>query len=198
MPLRHPPRTAYTLLELLMVIAVVGILLGMVLTKDDPSANDQLRSAAAILANDLEYGRSLAVANSDTYRFTFDSQNNRYILQYSGGNSALNTLPASPFRSPTDPTNQYIVAMANLPHLGKPVSVAAAGLSGTSLQQVTTLEFQPLGGTTSSSPTIIWLAAGRSPNARYITVTVDPTTGLANIGAYSNAGPPSSFTTYNN
>ena len=93
-----PPRTAFTLLELLLVMAVVGILLGMVLTRDEPSANDQLRAAAAILASDLDYGRSLAVANSDTYRFTFDNQNNRYILQYSGSNTALSALPATPFR----------------------------------------------------------------------------------------------------
>jgi prepilin-type N-terminal cleavage/methylation domain-containing protein len=199
MPLSPPPRTAFTLLELLMVIAVVGILFGMVLTRSEPNVDDQLRAAAAIVASDLEYGRSLAVANGDTYRFTFDGQNNQYVLQYSGSNSALNTLPATPFRSTSDPANQYIVSLANLPHLGKPVALCAAGTASSSApQQVTTLEFQPLGGTTCSGTTYVWLAAGRSPNNRYIAVTVDPTTGLAASGTYSSTGPPASFTTYNN
>ncbi len=81
-----------------MVIVVMGILVGLVLPNSNPSLLDQLRSAAQILRTDLAYGQSLAVANNSTYRFTFDTQNNRYVLSHSGANAALDKLPDSPFR----------------------------------------------------------------------------------------------------
>jgi Tfp pilus assembly protein FimT len=182
------------LLELLMVIAVLGIFIGMVAQRDEPGSYGQLSAAAAVLASDLQYGRSLAVANNDTYRFTFDCPNNRYLLQYSGANGALNTLPSTLYRSAGSTASQCVVSLADLPRAGAPVRLTAAALSGNSLSQTTTLEFQPLGGTTASANTVIYLAGGRSPNVRYITVSVDAVTGLATIGPYTSNGPPGSFT----
>jgi type II secretory pathway pseudopilin PulG len=177
-------------LELLLVIAVVGILVLLVLPSSQPGVHDQLQATARIVAADLAYARGLAVSNNSNYRFTFDLPNNRYVMQHSGSNSTLATLPDSPFRSPGDPPTQHIVRLGDLPHLGPTVKLVVAATGTTSSTRTDTLEFGPLGQTTATSPTTIWLSAGSNADARYITVQVNPVTGLADVGPFGRDGPP--------
>ncbi|NQU24593.1 MAG: prepilin-type N-terminal cleavage/methylation domain-containing protein [Candidatus Nealsonbacteria bacterium] len=187
----HPSRSAgFSLIELLLVIVIMGILAALVLPNSNPSLYDQLRSTAHVLSADLAYGRSLAVTNNSRYKFTFDEANNRYVLQHSGGNAALDKLPDSPFRNPDDPPDEYIVKLDELPQIGMVARIAAVGtLSGT-YTQVDDLEFGPLGETTRTGPTTIWLAAGSGPDTRYLPVTVDPVTGLTEVGDFTAKAPP--------
>ena len=168
------------------MVAVMGILAGLVLPRSDPSLHEQLRAAAQIMAGDLAYGRSLAVTHNSEYRFTFDTEGNRYILEHSGTGATLDTLPDSPFRSPDDPPNQQIVALEELPHVGPTVRIVevAAPVS------VGDVEFGPLGGTSRSEETVIWLAAGAGAGTRYLRLHVNPVTGLTTVGTFSAAGPP--------
>src|SRR5436189_124162 len=69
-------------------------------------------------------------------------------------------LPRVPFRQPHCPADQPAATLSLLP-LPEPgvrlvSAVQAAGLS----QSIATIEFTPLGGTTSPAPTTIWLACG--------------------------------------
>ena len=68
--------------------------------------------------------------------------------------------------------------------------IAAVGSFIGTYVLVDDLEFGPLGETTRSSPTTIWLAAGSGPHTRYLPVTVDPVTGLAEVGDFTAKGPP--------
>lgn len=181
---------AFTLIELLIVVAVMGILAGLVLPRSDPSLHEQLRSAAQIMAADLAYGRSLAVTHNSEYRFTFDTDNNRYVLEHSGDDPALDALPDAPFRSADDPPNQQIVVLDDLPNVGASVRIARVAREANLSQAVNDVEFGPLGGTTRSDQTVIWLAAGAGPSTRYISLRVNPATGLTTVGAYSGDGPP--------
>ncbi len=188
--LRHrPPSAGFTLIELLIVVALMGLLAGLVLPRADPSLHEQLRSAAQILVADLAYGRSLAVTNNSEYRFTFDLENNRYILEHSGANPALDTLPDSPYRSPNDPPHQQIVALEELPSLGSGVRIAGVA-QGSPPQPAAEVEFGPLGETTGMKETIIWLAAGAGSTTRYVELHVNPVTGLTTVEPYSGTGPP--------
>lgn len=182
---------AFSLLELLMVLAVVGILLGVVLPSSEPSLSDRLRSAAAILRTDLAYARSLAVSHNSTYRIAFDLANNRYVLEHSNEDPAfsdLDTLPDSPFRNPDDPPTQHIVDLDELPQVGAGAQLVYV-VAGDPATAVAGVEFDGLGQTTRPTKTTIWLAIGESGRRRYLSLTVHPLTGLTQLGAITTATP---------
>jgi prepilin-type N-terminal cleavage/methylation domain-containing protein len=180
----------FSLIELMIVIAIMGIVAALATPSLNPGLHDQLQSVARLVAGDIAYGRSLAVANNSQYRFTFDATANRYILRHSGVNTALNVLPESPFRSPSDPPDQYIVDLAGLPRLGGH-NVRVLAVTGPSQTVITSadLEFGPLGETTRSQETLVWLAGGRGADTRYLTVHVNPVTGLTSIGQFTSLAP---------
>jgi prepilin-type N-terminal cleavage/methylation domain-containing protein len=181
-------RSGFSLVELLIVVSIMGILAAVALPSLNPGIHEQLQAAARIVSGDLAYGRSLAVSNNSQYCFTFDLAASRYVLTHSGSDPALNTLPDSPYRSPSDPPDRYTVDLPEVLHLGgHNVRVAAIKTAGGS--NVLTLEFGPLGETTRVQETIIWLAAGRGAETRYLTVSVHPTTGLETIGSFTASGP---------
>jgi prepilin-type N-terminal cleavage/methylation domain-containing protein len=186
---RPSDRRAFSLLELLMVIVLVSILAEMAITNATATTYDQLHSVANIVTGELAYARGLAVGNNSTYCFTLDTINNRLVMTNTGSDPTLYALPNSPFRSPTDPANQYIVALATLPSLGIPVTLLGAQAVGTAAQTISSVEFGPYGSTTQANQSVLWLTAGVGTGRRYISVTVNPVTGLASIGAYTNVAP---------
>ena len=98
-------------------------------------------------------------------------------------------MPKTPFSSPGDPSDQHIVAFGNLPCVGPAVRLAAVGTS-ISLQAVDNVEFGPLGKPSCAEATTVWLAAGGGDAVRYVTVEVNPTTGIARAGDCSAVSPP--------
>lgn len=181
---------AFTLLELLLVLAVLGVLIGVAMPRGEPSLYEQLRASARIVAAELAYARSLAVDNDSTYRVTFDVAANRLVLEHSGGNSTLNKLPRTAFHLPSDPPNQHIVALADLPNLGIPIQLVGAASGTSSFQAATNVEFRSLGETTCASPTTLWLSIGKDEARQFITVSIDPITGTTTAGVPTRQAPP--------
>lgn len=190
MPPTRRPSAGFTLIELLIVIAVIGILVGLVLPSSEPSLHEQLRAAAGILKTDLDYARSLAVTNSSEYTITFDTEENQYTLEHSGANAALDKLPDSPFREPGESPNRLVVDFDELPHVGPTVRIAAGAEFGALLCRVDDVEFGPLGETTRSGYTVIWLATGSGEESRYVWLLINPITGVTEIGDFTSYGPP--------
>jgi prepilin-type N-terminal cleavage/methylation domain-containing protein len=193
MPSRRPSSAAFSLVELLIVIAVMGIVAALTLPSVNSGIHDQLQATADAIAGDLAYARGLAVANNSSYRLTFDLANNQFTLQHSGANPALATLPPNPFQAASSDSTRFVVQLDDMPSLGGRVRLAAVGTVGSRPSSTTTLEFGPLGGTTSADPTQVWLSAGAGPAQRFISLTVNPATGLASVDAFTASGPPESI-----
>lgn len=194
---RRSAQSGFSLIELLIVVALLAMAAGVILPSTNPSLRDQLESTAEVIAGDIAFTRSLAVANNTSYRITFDLPQNRYVIEHSGTNPAFDALPRSPFAMPGDPATQHIIRLANLPNLGSAARLLGARALGTSSQPVTDVEFGPLGETTRAEETQIWLAAGSGQVARYLSVRINPVTGLTWIDGFragnpigSSASPP--------
>lgn len=185
----------FTLIEVLLVLALMGVLAAIVLPGSNPSLREQLGGVGQIVASDLAYARNLAVTNASSYRVTFDSANNRYILEHTGSNTALDALPDTALRDPDDPANQMIVDLDALPRMGPPVRIGALGEVGANCTTaVTYVEFGPLGETSASGKTVLWLTAGEGASQRYLVLTVHPVTGLVDVGPYTGDPPPDALT----
>jgi type II secretory pathway pseudopilin PulG len=179
-----------TLVELLIVVALVGIFAVAILGRWQSTLYDRARAVAQIVVADVAYARNLAVANNSSYRITFDVPDNRYVLTHSGSDTAYDALPPSPYGSPEDTATTRTTVLSALPGTGGAVSLVAAHRLTPIPQPVEDLEFGPLGQSQRSEPTRIWLAAGAAAARRYLAVDVNPITGLAAIGQFQTELPP--------
>ncbi len=189
MPPRPRPTAGFTLIELMIVIAIIGLMVGLVMPSSQPSLHEQLRSVAAILRTDLAFARSLAVTNDSQYEITFNWDDNEYVLEHSGANGGLDDLPRSPFRNLGDPADQHIVRLAEVSLSGPRVRLVTAANFGTFNGQIDNIEFGPLGETINAGPTYVWLAAGVGSDTRYIWLEINPITGLAGLGDFTAEAP---------
>ena len=175
-------RPALTLIELLLTLAVLGILAAVLIPQLSGDMPERLSAAAQVISADLDYARSLAVANNTRYQITFDTADNEYTLRHSGTNAIFNTLPRSPFAQVNDAVDQQTTRLSQLPiPEPRPRLVAVVQMQG-SAQPTSTIEFTPLGGTISTQPTALWLVCGSGSLRRYCPVAIDPVTGLVTIG----------------
>ena len=180
-----------TLVELLIVASILGILVGLVLVRFEPGIPDQLQAAGQVVVSDVAYCRSLAIANASKYRLVFDIPGNRYWLEHSGTNSVLNTLPESPFRIAGEVATKQTTDLSKLPLLNAPIFLAAVRRVGaTTEQNATSIEFDSLGALTQPELAKIWLSAGSSNSRRYISVEINPVTGISELGDLQVETPP--------
>src|SRR4029078_3589521 len=108
-------RSAVTLIELLLTLAVMSILAAILIPQLSGDLPERLNAGAQVIVADLDYGRSLAVTNNTSYLLTFDVTNNKYDLRHSGTNTIFNTLPRSPFRQSNDPADRQTNLLSQLP-----------------------------------------------------------------------------------
>jgi hypothetical protein len=172
------------------VISLLSIFAGVVLTQFEPAIHDQLQGAAQTISSDFAYARDLAVTNATNYQIAFNIDENRYVLTHSGTNPAFDDLPPSPFRLPSDSAGEQTTDLSRLPSVGVAVELVSVQRQGASLEDVSTVEFGPLGETTRSEETVVWIAAGQGTTQRFISVRVDPATGMAWIGQFQSEPPP--------
>ncbi len=181
------PRRAFSLLEVLIVVVLLGILVALAVPYAQSTVEEQLEAGAQLLASHLAYARSLAVTYGDFYRVRFLLQQNRYVLEYAGSDSQKQTLPAGPLDGPNQPPHQRIVEPAQWPTLGQEIRLfSVRDDTGSDLTEIT---FAPLGGTEHDRPTTVWLTAGQGEGQRFVPVTVQPVTGAVSVGQVQ-ASPP--------
>ena len=125
---------------------------------------------------------------------TIDLTLNQWVLKHSGTNTSLDPLPISAFHRPSDPPNEQTVALASLPSVSGSVRLWGVWAMSNTPQSVTDIEFTALGSTTRTVPTMVWLTAGSGSMTRYISVRVNPVTGLYWVENFQAATPnPGAF-----
>jgi len=175
---------------LLIVITLIGIMTAMAIPSAQPATGDQLRAGANVMLADLDFARSLAIANDSKYRVSFDVAGNRYLLTHSGSDSSLDQLPSPLFPSADDTSTQQVTRFDDLPNLrSTSVILLGAATTGTTSTMLSDVEFGPLGQTTQTETTVIWLTAGAGAAQRYISLQINPVTGLVSVGAILKALP---------
>jgi prepilin-type N-terminal cleavage/methylation domain-containing protein len=182
-------RRGYTLVEIMISIAVLGIMAAAAVPLFQPDVAAQLEAFGRIVAADLAHARDLATTNNSKYRLTFEKTDNRYYLEHSGTNSALNTLPTTIYRHSLNTTARQYTDLDELPQLGAGAFLEVVHSPAAPPTAVTTVEFGPLGSTTQSAETVVWLSSGAGDGKRYVAVRINPTTGLADVDPITAVAP---------
>lgn len=188
LPRRARPK-AFTLIEVMIVVAIVGIMAATAISSMNPSVYSELHKVAQIVAGDVGYARSLAVTNNSKYRLKFEVNPNRYILEHTGSDPSFDILPDTPFRADDDPPKRQIVRLADLKNTAMTVRLVAVHALSSTPEVVTDVEFAPNGGTTRIEETKIWLTAGSGENQRYLAVRISAVTGLTWIEDFQATAP---------
>ena len=75
-------------MEILFVVAILGIVTAAAVTLFQPNLTDELENAAQIVLSDAERARNLAVSNNSKYKLTFNTDGSGYYLTHSGTNTS--------------------------------------------------------------------------------------------------------------
>lgn len=170
---------AYTLIEMMIVMTVIGILASIVLPAIGSGPSVGLMAAGRILASDLRLASDLAVQYGTQYTITFDGAKNQYQLTLTGsGNPPALQNPQAP---PGTPAGVYIVSIGQIDGISTDsngVRLLTAKLKAGG-QSVTNISFGSLGGTGPgrTDDTEIWLTCGPNQNPQYLRITVTAITG---------------------
>lgn len=182
--------TAFSLLELLIVLMIVSTIVAVVIPYTSATREEQLRTVARIVAADLDYARNLAVDHNSSYRVTFVLANNWLVIEHSGTDPTLNVLPQTPFRSREDPANQHRVRLNEMAGISELITIASSYLESDPVITTNDVEFGPLGETTRPETTVLWLSTGDGAATRFIPLRINPVTGTTTVGDMQSDVPP--------
>ncbi len=160
----------FTLIEVIVVVVILAIVALMAVPMFGSAADIQLKAAANMIAADLEYAKSMAISRQQYYSVVFNSTNESYEVQDSGGN----VIP-----HPIDP-GDLAVAFPSDSRLNQ-VVIVSADFDDSSDETIT---FDYLGSPYSGSPPGTPLVSGTislGAGSITMTVTVEPITGYVTI-----------------
>ncbi len=157
----------FTLVELLIVIAIIAIAAFTAIPMMSSAASVQIRSAANMLTADLEYAKSMSISRAQNYSVVFDKNTESYWIEDQDDNKLLHPVKKGFF---------YEINFQNDGRLNK-VDIVSADFDGTSEVKFDYLgsPYNGSGGPLNSG--VIRLQAGGTTT----TVTVEPVTGFVSI-----------------
>lgn len=74
-------KAAFTLIELMIVLVIIGIAAAMAVPMISSASSFQIRSAANLVAADLEYAKSMAISRGQSYSVVFDAASESYQIE---------------------------------------------------------------------------------------------------------------------
>ena len=157
---------SFTVVEIIIVVVIIAIAAMVAIPLMTSAASMQIRSAANMIAADLEYAKSMAISRQKRYAVVFNESTESYQIE--DPNGIIN--------HPVKKGFQYVVNFSNDSRLDK-VDISAVSFDGTSR-----IEFDYLGSPWNGNngplnSGVISLQAGGTTT----TITVEPVTGFISI-----------------
>ena len=130
-------KTAFTLIELMIVIVIIGIAAAMAVPMVSSAGSFQIRAAGNIVAADLEYAKSLAISRGRPYKVVFNPGAESYQIQEPNGTAVVPPGRKDTTRfGPGSQLNNVLIAGANFggsqtvtfDYLGSPEGLSTQGV----------------------------------------------------------------------
>ncbi|MHC4757418.1 MAG: GspH/FimT family protein [Planctomycetota bacterium] len=153
-------RGGYTLLEIMIVIGIIMIAAAMVVPMMSSAGSIQLRSAANIVAADLEYAKSIAITQGENFKVVFEPLTERYRIEDTAGN-----VVSHPVKKGFD----YVMDFTTEGSLNQ------VTISSVSFNTSTEVQFDCLGSPSEGGTVTL------EANGEVMTVNVEPVTGFISI-----------------
>jgi len=157
----------FTLVELLIVIAIISIAALTAIPMMSSAASMQIRSAANMITADLEYAKSMAISRAQNFSVIFDAGADSYRIE----DQDSNVLP-----HPVKKGFNYVIDFQNDGRLKK-VDIVSVDFDTTSEVIFDYLGSPFNGSSTPLNNGVINLQAGGTAS----TITVEPVTGYVSI-----------------
>lgn len=170
-------RSAFTLLEILIVVFILGIAALVAVPMMSTAADVQVRSAAQRLAADLEYAKSLAVTHQKPHTVVFWPDQEKYEVRKWDGAAAAN---------PLEPARSLTVEFAKTHGLNRVAIDQANFVSSSGTENAITFDYlgAPYSGATVSAASALVSGAivlKDTAGQFQVTVSVEPMTGYISI-----------------
>lgn len=163
----RPWRHAFTMIEIMIVVAVIAILSAAAVPMLSATEHTKLRSAASIVLADLEFAQTESIANPATPRSVV------FTTSTSTWNIITGTAPGTTVTNPID-KQPYSTKFG----IGRAASLSGVTISSVSLGTGNAVQFGGLGQTNLTNTGTVTLSC----NSRTITLSIDPTTGEVSVG----------------
>ena len=161
--IRYKPsgiRCGFTLIEIIIVVVILAIATMTAIPLMSSGGSVQIRSAANMIAADMEYARSMSISRGQNYSVVFDKNTESYRIE----DQSNNVIP-----HPVKKGFDYIINFQNDSRLNK-VDITNVNFNSTDRVEFDCLGSPDNGGTISldaNGPTVI--------------ITVEPITGFISI-----------------
>jgi len=160
-------KSGFTLIEIIIVVVIIAIAAVMVIPMISSAAGMQIRSAANMIAADLEYAKSMAISRGQNFSVVFDKTTESYRIQNQDGN-----IITHPVKKGFD----YVIDFRNDSRLDK-VDIADVDFDTTSEIKFDYLGSPYNGNNNPLNSGVISLQAG----GMTATINVEPVTGFISI-----------------
>ncbi|MHC4132605.1 MAG: GspH/FimT family pseudopilin [Planctomycetota bacterium] len=150
----------FSLIEILIVVGILMIAAMMVVPMMSSADSFQLRSAANIVAADLEYAKSIAITRGENFKVIFEPFTESYRIEDTAGN-----VVSHPVKKGFD----YVMDFANEERLGR-VKIDSVNFNSTNEVEFDCLGSPNQGGT-----------VNLEADGEIVTVNVEPVTGFISI-----------------
>ncbi len=164
-------KNAFTFIELIVVMVILAIAAVLAIPMISSAADVQIRSAANMIAADLDYAKSMAISRQQYYSVVFDPANDSYKVRNAS---------EDPIDHPLKPGSPFVVNFQSDSRLSR-VDIVSADFDPDSQPSVT---FDYLGSPYSGTDIVNPLNSGQitlQAGSFSMTITVEPMTGYVTI-----------------